>query len=91
MVHCLDAGGGLVDPSHLRVMLASSEICRATATILQMNYEHHSPVCEACATVCESCAASCDRFADMRECAQMCRQCAAACRETSKMVSVVPA
>lgn len=77
--HCLETGGEHVEKSHVRLLLACAEMCRATAAIMLMGVEQHKQVCRLCADICIACAQSCDKL-DMQDCMRACRECAEDCR-----------
>ena len=78
--HCLEAGGQHVEPSHVGLMLACAEMCRASAAMMLIGTEHHKASCRACAEVCEACARSCEGLDGMEDCVAACRSCAESCR-----------
>ena len=78
--HCLEAGGQHVAPEHFRLMMACSEICRTSATLMLIGMPQHKPVCAACATICDDCADSCEQVGGMEACVEACRRCAESCR-----------
>jgi hypothetical protein len=73
MAYCLEQG---VDPSHLRLMFACAELCRATADAVLAAFDIAEDLCALCARVCAQCADSCDRVGDLQDCAEVCRSCA---------------
>lgn len=79
--HCLETGGDHVEPDHIRLMLACSEICRTNAHLMLIDYADHKKLCALCATICEACARSCEKLNGMEECVDACMRCAAACKE----------
>lgn len=85
VVYCLQMGGALAAPDHIRLMLDCAEICQTSAGFMLRHSPLHDRVCAASADICERCAANCDGMADddpaMRECAETCRRCARSCRE----------
>ena len=81
MNHCLETGGKHVEPTHFRLMINCSEICRTSADFMLSNSQLHARICAACAEVCDSCAQSCEEVGDMDECVQACRRCAESCRQ----------
>lgn len=80
MQHCLEMGGRHVEPEHFRLMSACAEICRVSADLMLIGWEHHGAQCGICAQVCEDCARDCERLDGMEECAAACRACAKECR-----------
>lgn len=78
--HCLETGGDHVEPDHIRLMLACSEICRTNAHLMLIDYADHKKLCALCATICEECARSCEKLNGMEECVDACMRCAAACK-----------
>jgi hypothetical protein len=81
MNHCLESGGGHVEPRHFRLMVNCAEICRTAADFMLSGSYLHNRVCEVCAEVCEACEQSCQQLGDMEKCVQACRTCAGSCRE----------
>ena len=63
MGHCLEMGGRHLEPSHFRLMMACSEICRTSAHFM---------------LICIQCAAECEKLGDMQDCVDACRACAQA-------------
>lgn len=76
----LEQGGEHVDPSHLRLMLACSDLCRATADAVLAAFDTGEELCILCARTCDQCAQSCERVGDLQECVDACRTCAQSCR-----------
>src|SRR5215475_12988187 len=70
-------------PSHLRILLDTTEICQTTANFLMRNSDIHRGVCAACASTCRACASSCAQFDDeiIAQCARSCLECADSCDE----------
>lgn len=83
MNHCLESGGEHTEPHHFRLMIACSEICRASAAILLTGIREHAFVCRACAEICRACAESCRKVGDMQECVDACTRCAESCEKMS--------
>lgn len=81
MSHCLETGGEHVKPSHFRLMMACSEICRTAAHFMLIGSEHHKHICAECAEICAECARDCERLSGMEECVTACRRCSEACHE----------
>lgn len=79
--HCLELGGEHARPAHIQLMLACSEICRASAHVLIIGSPHHKHLCAECADICEDWGSECERLGDMDDCVQACRACAESCRE----------
>lgn len=80
MAYGLEQGGEHVEPSHLRLMLACAELCRATADALLAAFDTCEDLCTLCARICTQCAESCERLGDLQECVESCRSCAQSCR-----------
>jgi hypothetical protein len=78
--HCLEVGGDHARPDHIKLMLACSETCRATAHVMLIGSPHHKHLCAECADICADCAAECERLGDMDACVQACHACAESCR-----------
>lgn len=83
MNHCLEVGGKHVQPNHLRLMFACSEICGSAAVIMLTRVPQHVFVCNACAEICRACADSCEKIGDMQDCVDSCRACAQSCEAMS--------
>ncbi|MDK1489053.1 four-helix bundle copper-binding protein [Sinorhizobium sp. 7-81] len=81
MNHCLQVGGKHTEPSHFRLMMACTEICRTTAHFMLIGSPHHVHLCRECAEICDECAEDCERIGDMDECVEACRRCAESCRQ----------
>ena len=79
MTYCLEQGGEYLEPPHLRVMLACSELCRTTADAMLARYALYEELCAVCARVCRDCAESCERVGELEECVEACRRCAEGC------------
>lgn len=84
MNHCLEAGGRHVEPSHFRLMLNCSTLCRTAAEFMMSSSPLHAQVCAACAVACDACADSCEQVGDMDDCVQACRACAASCHRMAQ-------
>ncbi len=78
--HCLEIGGEHARPDHIKLILACSETCRATAHVMVLGSAHHKRLCAECADICEDCASECERLGDMDVCVQACRSCTESCR-----------
>jgi hypothetical protein len=83
MAYSLEQGGAHVEPSHLRLMLACAELCRATADSVLAAFDTSEALSVLCATICTQCAESCARVGELDECCEACRTCAEACRAVS--------
>ncbi len=79
--HCLELGGEHARPDHIKLMLACSETCRATAHVMLIGSPHHKHLCAECADICSDCAAECERLGNMEPCVRACRACAESCRK----------
>lgn len=78
--HSLELGGEHAKPGHIKLMLACSETCRATAHVMIIGSRHHKHLCAECADICADCASECERVGDMDACVRACRACAESCR-----------
>lgn len=84
VLHCLTLGGEHAEAHHVQLLLACAEICRTSATFMELGSDLHVETCGVCSTVCTRCAEGCERFAEddvMQRCAEVCRRCAESCRE----------
>jgi hypothetical protein len=81
MNRCLEMGGAHVEPSHFRLMINCSEMCRTTAEFMMSSSPLHAQACAACAAVCDACAQSCEQIDGMDDCVQVCRACALSCHK----------
>ena len=80
MNHCLEMGGEHIAPSHFRLMLACSEVCRTSAHLMLARSDHAQHLCRQCAEICDACAIDCERVGGMEPCVAQCRACAEACK-----------
>ena len=80
MHHCLEVGGGHVEPPHFRLLMSCAEICRTAAAFMLIGSDHHKHVCAECAEICGECATDCERLGDMKECVEACWRCERSCR-----------
>ena len=72
VAYCLERGGRHAEPSHLRLLLDCTDICRTSADFMLRGSDLHTLTCGTCALVCERCAEDCARMGDdepMRACA----------------------
>jgi hypothetical protein len=80
MAYGLEQG---VEAAHLKLMLACSDLCRATADSLLAAFDTCEDLCALCARVCTQCAESCEPMGELQECVDACRSCAQSCRAVS--------
>lgn len=82
--HCLSLGGKHVEEKHITLMMECAEICKLSATVMQLKGEFAYEFCQLCARVCDACADSCSSIdpndSMMQKCAEACRKCAESCR-----------
>lgn len=85
--HCLTQGGKHSEADHITLMMECAELCRTSASIMQLKGEFAYELCKVCAQVCDACADSCSSIdpedSMMQRCAQMCNRCAESCRSMS--------
>ena len=82
--YCLDEGGEMAIPAHIRLLLDCAQICQTSADFMLRLSDHHVMICRVCAEICEACAQACLQFEqdeEMAQCARICTQCATSCRE----------
>ncbi|MFM9433039.1 hypothetical protein ACFDR9_000068 [Janthinobacterium sp. CG_23.3] len=80
MTHCLNMGGGHVEPEHFRLMNNCAEICQSSANLQLSGSVFSARLCALCADVCTACADSCRELDGMEGCVSACERCAANCR-----------
>lgn len=80
--YCLQKGGALAAPEHIKLLLDCADMCATTANFMLRASEMEDAVCHACALVCQRCAESCESFDDprMKACAKVCRACEGPCK-----------
>jgi hypothetical protein len=85
LIYCLDAGGELAEPDHLRVLIDCAEICQCSQNSLLRRSKLSQLLATVAIEACEKCAESCralDGSDDQLDsCADTCLQCAESCRE----------
>jgi hypothetical protein len=85
LIHCLEMGGELAAPDHVRALIDCAQTCDASRDFVLRGSELNMQLRAACAQACDRCADSCERLgADdddvLRNCAEVCRACARSCR-----------
>lgn len=81
--HCLQLGGRLATPEHLRLLMDCAQMCTTTADFMARQSSVHDRACSLCSELCRQCASNCDRVAGddqiVKQCAELCRSCADSC------------
>ena len=81
--HCLDKGGKHAEPSHIKLMMETADMCNINASFLLQEAKHAKEHCKLCATVCEDCSEACGSFSDdskMKMMSENLKKCADSCR-----------
>jgi hypothetical protein len=85
LTYCLDVGGALADPEHLRLLIDCAEICQTGQNTLLRGSGLSQLLATVGAEACEKCADSCRALdgsdEQLESCAEMCLHCAGTCRE----------
>ncbi len=85
LTYCLDAGGELAEPEHLRLLLDCAEICQTSQNTLLRGSGLSQLLATVSIEACEKCAESCRALVGSGEqlagCAEVCMHCAECCRE----------
>jgi len=79
MNHCLEMGGQLAAPEHMKIMADCAQICAVAIDFMARKSAHHQHICRECAEICRACAASCEALGGMEDCVAACRKCADSC------------
>ena len=85
LTYCIDAGGDLAEPEHLRLLLDCAEICQTAQNTLLRGSGLSQLLATVCIEACEKCAESCRALngsdEQLESCAETCLLCAEYCRE----------
>jgi hypothetical protein len=85
--HCLQVGGDLAQPCHVRQLLVCARLCETTAHVLLLHSAEDRLVCSTCAEICQHTAEDLEvyeRDEKMRFATHLTRRCAESCAEVAK-------
>lgn len=89
--HCLELGGRLAAPEHIRLLVDCAQMCEINVDYMLRGSLLHDRVCGVCAEACKLCAENCAQLAGddqmLKQCADLCRRCAGSCERMASKVA----